>query len=381
MGNGRMSTPTLDSRFSYGCADYEVWVQNRGGRGVLGRLTGWDTISYQVGTLNGVSQATVTIPNISGADADCCGIIAAMRNWQHELSIRRGSDGEVWLGPILQRQVSGGKLTVTAYDLGKWQERRFIHDDYNLKNVEALTMFSTIWHDAIDADNSMGAVLTLGKRTGVQVSFQYKSNRLGMQTADQTLRQTGIAAVDWYTWLRETHASAPIRTLASRAPLVDDWVIGDYDTDSDGSTQVNDLIMQGTNRGGNALAGRQQAGSFFRKRDGLLQAVESDQTVQTQPACQRIAADLIEIYSDSPNTVSSLVLSPRAPYRIGELMPGYLLEVALARLCQPVFGSYRIQQLAIALDAGQNSGMEIPTLSLQYDGPSGTALPVVGGAP
>jgi hypothetical protein len=313
-----------------------------------------------------VSTATVRIPNLAQVDPECCGLIGSLRNWQHELSIRRGSDGEVWVGPIVQRQVSGGSLTITAYDLGKWLERRFLHSDYKIKGMAALTLYAKLWHDAMDVDNSMNAVLTLGKATPELLDFAYTANRIGKQTADQAIRQTGIAAVDWYTKLRETHAGKVIQQFASASPLIDDWVVGTYDTDSDGSAQVNDLVIQGTNRGGKQIAGEARASTAIRRRDGILEAYESDQTLQSIAACNAAAKDLLNQYDDSPNTVSSLVLSDRAPYRLSELAPGYLLDVRLARLCQSVFGIYRIQQVTVSVDQGTNSGMEIPTLSLQY---------------
>lgn len=374
--------PPISGRFSFGCEDYEAWVIPRGGgttglgrllpnrATALGRLTGWDNITYTPGQLNAVSTATVKIPNLAQVDPACCGLIGQLRNWEHELSIRRGSDGEVWVGPIVQRQVSGGSLTITAYDLSKWLERRFLHDDYSGKNaikgMPALTLYAKLWHDAIDVDNSMNAVLTLGKPTGELLDFTYTPNRIGKQTADQALRQTGISAVDFYTKLRETHAGKVIQQFASSSPLIDDWVVGTYDTDSDGSAEVNDLVIQGTNRGGKQIAAEARASTEIRRRKGVLEAYESDQTLQTIAACQAAAKDLLNLYDDSPNTVSSLVLSPRAPYRLSELAPGYLLDVRLARLCQSVFGIYRIQQVTISVDQSQNNGMEVATVALQY---------------
>lgn len=364
--------------FSFGCQEYSVWLQYRGGENLLGLLRGWQRVTYQY-VRNGVAQATVTVPNIAAVDPECCGLISQLRNWQCEVAIQRESDGEVWVGPLVQRPIQSGSLVLTAYDMGKWLSRRWIHHDYNEKQSEALDLYEALWHDAIDADNTMNAQLLTGDPTGVKMDYQLRRAQSGIPMADQAISQAVSAAVDFYTVGRQTWAGAPMRTLAHPAPLVDEFVVGVPDTDSDGSVQANKLQLVGATRGNKPIVAVRNADTSLVDRDGLLEGVVTNQLLESQGAVNSAANDLIDIVSDSPNTVSQLRLAPGCPYRLIDIVPGGLLDVRLSRLCQPVIGIYRIQQVDVTVDANTESGAEVPMLTLQYVAPTMDDVLKIGG--
>jgi hypothetical protein len=254
-----------------------------------------------------------------------------------------------------------------------------VHHDYNEKQVEALSLYEKLWHDAIDPDNTMNAELLTGFPTRVKMDYQYHLAQNGRQMADQAIQQAVAAAVDFYTVGRQTWAGAPMRTLAHPAPLVDEFIVGVPDSDADGSVQANKLQLVGATRGNKPLTAVRNAIEYLQGRDGLLEGVWTNQLLESQGAVNGAADDLIDIVSDSPNTVSQLRLAPGCPYRLIDIVPGGLLDVRLSRLCQPVIGIYRIQQVDVTVDAGTESGAEVPMLTLQYVAPTMDDVLAIGG--
>lgn len=103
-----------------GCGQYRVFVQTRGGQFYVCELLDLTDLSFSR-VLNETSEASVT------ATTGCCGCLAEVNPWQHEIAIFR-NDELVWVGPIIDLEFDAAAETIKIYakDLLVWADNRVV---------------------------------------------------------------------------------------------------------------------------------------------------------------------------------------------------------------------------------------------------------------
>jgi hypothetical protein len=128
-----------------GCSpEYEATITYRGGDRPLMTI---DPESITWGRVqDNYSEARVEI------SSTCCGKLADVEAWAHELHIARNGD-EVWCGPVLIDASCRSGTTIIARDLLWWLNRRVIHSDHISASQGAVDVARELIFDGYGPDD------------------------------------------------------------------------------------------------------------------------------------------------------------------------------------------------------------------------------------
>jgi len=103
-----------------GCGTYRVFVQYRGGLVYTCELLDVTNLTF-TRVLNETSECSVTVTT------GCCGCLAEVNPWEHEIAVFRDDD-LVWCGPIIDMDFDAAAETVQLYakDLLVWADNRVV---------------------------------------------------------------------------------------------------------------------------------------------------------------------------------------------------------------------------------------------------------------
>lgn len=111
---------------SLGVGVTRVFVFDRGGKIARGEITKATSVEWNR-VRDDVSSATV---NVTGWDTDTEVLLAMLRTWMYELVIYR-DDERVWEGPITGLTYTPTNVTIVAYDVMAYVQRRILRQGYN----------------------------------------------------------------------------------------------------------------------------------------------------------------------------------------------------------------------------------------------------------
>lgn len=295
-------------------------------------------------TLDAVSEATVQVP----AGAACCGKLADVWPWRHELAISRDGD-EVWTGPIKTpvNCVSGG--TIKAEDSLTWLGRRIIHNDHDWSGLDvgAVQAAVELIQDgfAPDDPNVLKWLTQFG--TGVIGGREYVANSKYVLDALDDLAK---GSIDYTTIGRRIIIMPAGYELGRTTLLTCEHFNGDLCTTVDGDAFTSRAVVTGLGVTGEAGG----VDPYF----GLVETLVDDQRIGRLSTANGQAAGLLNGKNPPPTLVqppNGSGMSPDAPICLEDLVPGVTVPVSINCTCRPAIQDMRLTQLKVTVTASGES--------------------------
>lgn len=339
-------TPDPNQIPSIGQGEYQLAILSRGGGAILQTITDWSQIDWErVEGATGQAQVQIV-----GADsvAACCNVLADVEPWSHEIGIYRkdpttGRFKRAWCGPVIDMDVNIDKITIDAFDLSKWLERRRVHKDHvNMSDQDLATLIKVLADDGILPDPSM-KLSTTATPSG-QVGRLNLLASAHPNCMDEIKQLAGLGC-SWTTYQRTLRIGGDLTLPSSVTTLIDDHFIKPT-VRRDGASTANSpgVRGQGVGDGSDAIYGSTTDPASIAKY-GLLEVDTTDDAATTDQIANQASVQQVALYGTPPIVLSGGRLSPLAPITMEMLVPGNVVRVALAQLCVPVAGDYRIQSV------------------------------------
>jgi hypothetical protein len=342
------------------CADYDVYVAQRGGEVLTCRLGAAISLRYNR-TLNDFSESTCEV----AVNSSCSSCLAAINPWQHELLIFRAKT-LVWCGPIisLTYKQSANRVTIYARDLMAWTEKRLVSpasvDGYEVEEVDIAQVFDWVLRHAYDKDPwNMAWGVT---NTGVPISKYYPgydpvTERWGgsYPVAGAELRSLSQAGIDYTCVNRTLYAGDLVVTPPNPVTLK----IADQNWARSPDIQVNGAQMStrtGVAGGSGGYFGWYDDQIWFEESThpwGLLETMtprpeidEADTTILPNAITQEAAARH-SILREPVATISGGQLSGNAQFNFNDLIPGLPIEIGFAQPMRNLLTQYRMYSVNV----------------------------------
>lgn len=331
-----------------GCGTkYEVVVTNRCGKATVAILTDFTRLTWGR-VLDDVSQATVTLPG------NCCEALADVRSWANELHIIRDGE-EVWCGPIVVAPYCRSGVTLVAWDVSGWLERRVIRTrtsfdpDTGGTAQDGPTIARDLIKFALAPDDPCIQQYVTRIPGG---PIQERDYLAGSGYVMPALKDLAKGALDFTTVGRRIILMPEGHALGRTALLSCDSFGDDVCTTEDGlglatAAWVTGKLADNTTTFTDSSGG---VDDFY----GLVEVLQIDDTVRTARAARNQAAGIVNARNPAPLLVqppSGSALSPDAPVCINELVPGVEVPVSMDCTCRAVGQMMRLTKLDVTVDA------------------------------
>jgi hypothetical protein len=374
-----------------GCSQHVAYIQDKCNGPRLCELLDISDLQYDR-RLDDISEASVTIPISGDSDDPCCSCLANVWPWCHQLTIVRELDGVVWTGPITKITYGYNSVKIEAKDHMAWLQKRVneipVIWAYPNTTVQLTTMAKTIAETAMADDDSpclLDNILDLGdgfpagsdRSVGNGIPNSSDTTHVGFEafggpTAYDDIVTLANAGMDF------TVVNQAIIFQSEKLPdtaigiLTDELILGEIEVARDGALAANRIYVRYD--GDDDCAGvctpqgsptcpcpgfEEGAQECF----GLLEMVVPDSSggavnldssrvvAQTYLNASRIVPLTVEFAGDTR-------LSPDCPWRFNSMIPGQRLDVALSKLCVPVYQGFKIQQVTVT-DGGDGEAISI----------------------
>lgn len=389
-----------------GCSQHVCYIQGKCNGARLCELFDVSLISYDR-RLDDISEAVVEVTISGDSDNPCCACLGNAEPWCHVLTIVREGDGVVWTGPIQSIIYGYDKVRIEAKDKLAWLQVRVNETpiDYNpnppsgsglLHPVPLTTIAKRICEVAmIDDDDSpcfLDCILDLGDGQPLDAPRNVEFPGFGGPTAYDDLTSLGSGGID-FTVVNQCLILGP-ETLPARAigTLLDEHIMGDISVIKDGNLLGNRYFVRYT--GDDDCAGRcipqhlpdpcvpeyiccpcpavVETTEEGRSCYGLVERLIADTLgIPNVTSATNLGNQLLNASKVAPRVIqfpSGTQLSPDTPWGINDMIPGQRIDVALSKLCLPVFQSFKLQHVTV------EDGAEGEKISIELK-----ALPIVSG--
>lgn len=333
-------------------------------------LTGITTLSWER-VLDDFSEARIRFRPAQGDD--CCGKLRPIYDskgallepglwpWAMELAIYR--DGElVWMGPIfsidetIQPDESTDFIQVTARDFLAWLDRRVVHNDISLSNVDASQIARRIVEDAFAPDDPGVLAHLVVRDTGrlSSHSIRHWENR-----SSEELREVARGGLDYTCVGRAIIIGSPnrdpsIKTITLQAKDFQSGIeirvvgaeaatagvaVGGVPEGADPNIPPNKVRHGGTD-------------PFF----GLIESWSSSEGSRSTDFLDWVAKQRIAEGNPPPHTLSipaDSSLNPEAPVSIHQLVPSTYFTLLISGTCRRLAQYMRLSHLRVTWEAGQ----------------------------
>lgn len=340
------------------CGIWRVFIASRGGGQLLAEL---DYETFTLGRkLNDVSTCSVTV--LAAKNEDCLPILGDLEPFEHEIVAFRNylpGDAPVWAGPVTLPSWDPLNLVIQARDLFTWLERRTLPFDRSFTSTDLADIFGQYLVDSLNEDASPNfSLLFLGEcgRVGVR-AVTAVSNTL----AGDALRELSRSGVDFTLVGRQMRfGGLPVNTPTTI--LYDPAIY----QDPNGATPK--LTRQGLNmatrvvvKGGQDAAGNQVVSTvgFPDGAHGLITQPVSEPLILDALSATHAAADRLAFLNPAPKYLTCQ-LTPQAPIRFDELVPGIRIDTAFSVGLATALGQFRLQ----AVDVTNSQAGEAVSLTL-----------------
>lgn len=285
--------------------------------------------------LNAVSEATVQIP------ARCCGRLANIEPWRHELAISRDGE-EVWTGPVRIPASCTNGLVLKATDVLGWLQRRAIHEDHDwtpLPGIGAVPAAVELIEDGFGPDdpNVLKYVQSIGE--GVVGGRSYLANSKYVIDALDDLAK---GSIDYTTIGRRIVVMPPGHELGKTVMVSCQHFSGEVCTSLDGDATVTRAIVTGV--GVTGVAGG--IDPYY----GLVERLVDDDGIGRQSTADGAAAGLLLGANPPPVLVQppqGSSLAPDTPICLSDLVPGVTVPVNVDCTCRTAVQDQRLAQLSV----------------------------------
>lgn len=323
---------------------YEVSVTYRGGGQPLG-IFDVETLQWER-VKNDVSEARVTLP------ASCCGKLAEMDAWSHELHISRNGD-EVWCGPVYVPAFCRSGVTIVARDMLNWSSKRVIHNDHTATAQGAVSIAYDLLVDgyAPDDPDVLQYVTTYG--TGVISDRDYPANSKYVLDALKDLAQ---GSIDFTTIGRRIVLMNSGAQIGHLNPLTCDAFQDDLCTVNDGTAITTRGVVTGSEDSG-VVGAYGGTDPYY----GLLEQLVNDDRITSSTTAASQAQGLVNGNNPPPVMIQppdGSAFAPDAPVCINELVPGVVTQLAIDCTCKSTNQLLQLTKLSVTYEAGQGEKVQ-----------------------
>lgn len=357
-----------------GCSQHVAYIQDKCNGPRLCELLDITELSYDR-RLDDISEAFVVIPISGDMDDPCCSCLADVEPWCHQLTIVRESDGVVWSGPIQKVTYGFNSVRIEAKDKLAWLQVRVNELTLGGNNPNFTKCLTTIAKEIIELamseDDSpclldcildMGDGLPLGADRSREDFVGF-----GGPTAYDDLVVMGNGGVDYTTVNQCIILTGEHLPDTSVGILTDEMILGDVSIVKDGTQLGNRFYVRYT--GDDDCAGicvpqgspicpcparadgtKECYGLVERHIDGIQMPnlLAAQVTAQIWLDSSRLVPRVVEFGGETK-------LSPECPWKLNDMIPGQRLDVALSKLCIPIYQGFKIQQVSVTDGAGGES--------------------------
>jgi hypothetical protein len=312
---------------------------------IVDRPTGTTLLEVQPETvewsreLDGISRASVRLPS------NCCGALADVRTWRHELHISRAGE-QTWEGPISVDASCRSGNVLEARDILWWQTRRVIHNDHIWAAIGAVPAARELLIDGYQPDdpNAIQYIQDIG--TGVVQGRTYLTNSDYVMTAIDDLAKGNL---DYTTIGRRIVLMPQGYQLGRLSLLTCDHFQGDVCGTEDGYAAATRAVVKGKDDSG-IVGSFGGTDSYF----GLIEVLTQDDAITSSTTAADQARGIVNGANPPPFLVQppdGSALSPDAPLCMAELVPGVTIPVSLDCTCRTTTQDMRLTKLQVTVDA------------------------------
>ena len=315
--------------------------------------------------------------SLGGMSAACCGRMAEINPWEHEMSIYRDGE-EVWCGPVTGGLYSHSKgtLELSAKDLMAWFDHRWVEllvmDQYFDDVDVAEVMYWLLEHGySKDPFNLEYSIMPINVPMTREYTAFTQGERWGgaYPLIGDELRSLTEMGIDFTVVRRNMlggnlHASnRGAFTLTERhwSTLPDIPMVG--------STMATDLAVMGGSGGYGGWYDDQmyiaRSTDTIREKYGLLQEVVVNKTAtdvdttQTNNPIKSQAQQELSIRENPFVYLNGGTLSPDAPVSVDMLVPGRAFDVQFNATCRAVEGTYRLYGINVKVADGSTEDISL----------------------
>lgn len=356
-----------------GCGTWSAYLACRGG----GEILPLPYSSLGSGRrLDDMSDARLTLQQTTmnsfepEEQARCCGLLATIEPWEHELVLFRDGDpansDPTWAGPITKLTWGIDSITINARDLFQWFERRLLERDRTFTATDLADIFEQYAVDALTRDPSPNVDLTTISATGILGDREVEV-AAGRRAADE-MRELARSGLDFTMIGRAMLAGGTEVPAADLGVLFTDHFDA-HQLDVDGLQTETESVVIGSpaNNVGGPI--RATSGGIDADR-GLVQGVVNESTVKDSTSAQALAATRHELLGQSPTFFSAQLL-PTAPVAYADLIPGAVADLRVQLMCRSIEGDHRLMDVSTSVGG---DGVEEVVVSFSSLGTSGEVL-------
>jgi hypothetical protein len=333
-----------------GCAtEYSVFVADRGGRTMLTAETLPYTRLSWGRVLDGTSTAQLVVD--TGQAPDCCGLLAGLRTWRHELIIYRDQD-RVWEGPITAIGPAGrDRVTIDAQDVTAWLGVRGINRDLcwhpdecpDTQPADLSTIAQALIVEGLQLDDPNVLPYLQVSPSGQTGERHYTPDE--SETVLDELEELARTSLDYTAVGRSIIIGSPL-AFGQLAQLRCDDVVGDIATVEDGVAAATRVVVIGDGVVGTA--------GGLDPYWGLIERRIRDDSIKDLASAVYAAREILRGSNPPPTYVyvpRGSQLAPSAPVCINDLVPGVLVPAYVDCTCRPTTTVLRLLSLQVEVDA------------------------------
>lgn len=319
-----------------GAGDYAVTITEWGGRIVWQSTTATLESVTWGRELGEVSKATVSVL-LPPTMADL------LEPWVHLVQVHRAGQ-LVWDGIIIRTETTWGRVRIEASDAGIMFSRRRVPHDRAWRQHDATQVMRTMVEDALghrDPTNVVENIVARPSRLWVTASWSAAECMVG-DVVDDLVGQ-GLA---WCISAGRLLVG-PVGAEYTTAQLSDKDFGGGMTVVKDGSEVVTDALVVGKGVWGQW--------ADLNSPLGVVQAIEDADGAVYAEECQQQARRLVQDAGTTPRRLtvpSGSRLSPDAPVRMDELVPGVQVPVASRQTGVLVSSLMQLTTVEVSVDAG-----------------------------
>lgn len=380
-----VATPTIPPRTptTLGCSQHVAYIQTKCNGPRLCELSDITSLGYDR-RLDDISEAFVEVAISGDVDAPCCSCLADVEPWCHQLTIVREGDGVVWTGPVQKIIYSFDKVRIEAKDKLAWLLVRTspVDEDFASNTTVPLTTVAKeiIQAAMIQDDDSpcfLDCILDLGDGLGVSSTARGRFFfAFGGPTVYDDLLTLAESAIDFTVMNQCLILSSHKLPDVAIGTLTDEHILGNIDVVKDGTLQGNRFIVRYDQDDDPVICSGQGSLSLpcpaVRSGDqecyGLVERlIPNSLNLPNVDAAGTVADILLANNRIAPRLVqfsSGTQLSPNTPWVLNDMIPGQRIDVAISKLCLPVFQSFKLQQVTVEDGAeGEKISIDLKALN------------------
>lgn len=341
-----------------GCGEYRVVITNR-----CGTFTMCDVTQNVVGlnwgrVMDDTSQAVITIGLEGDETTTCCACLGETRSWIHSVVLYR--DGKVvWgPGPIVNILYTRTQVVVTARDISAWLDARVIHNDYVFKDKAVTDIAQTLIEDAFSPDDPCDLITALNVTRSDDPTLIDKRADTNSGYAGDVLRDLARNYLD-FTVVGSRLLVAEELSFGPFAQLRDEHFTVDLEVEERGTETGTKWWVAGDDLHGTGVLGSCGGDDEFY---GLIERIASEDSVKTQDNADRAACNHLRGTNPTPiyvNIPEGASLSPQAPVRFDQLVPGALFDVILEGYCRRLTVRTLLTALNVTLEPDEKVGVTL----------------------